>query len=122
MKFRRIKNMTPIPSETSPSADSTEVALFAAELGGSSPVLDLHGLPPDEAERELDLFVNLEFAGPERRDLKVIKIIHGRGAGILRNTVIKYLKDSQFVEKFRDAQDPAQTNGVIYVALLPNKK
>ncbi|GEM_PF-574137 len=122
MKYRHIRNMTPTPSEMPPSSDPVEIAMFAAELGGSAPELDLHGLPPDEAVRELDMFVNLEFAGKPRRDLKVIKIVHGRGGGVLRNAVMKFLKTCPFVKRFRDAQDPAQTNGVIYAALSPNKK
>ncbi len=114
--------MTPTPSEMPPSGDPIEVALFAAELGGSAPELDLHGLPADEAAREIDLFVNFEFAGKPRLDFKVVKIIHGRGAGVLRQAAINYLKKSPFVQRFRDAQDPTQTNGVIYAVLKPNRK
>ena len=122
MKFRRIRNMTPTPSDMPPASDPTETALFAAELGGAVPAIDLHGLPADEAVRELDLFLNHEFAGRPRREVKAVKIVHGRGTGVLRDAVVKHLKSSKLVARFRDAEDPTQTNGVIYAALGPNTK
>jgi dsDNA-specific endonuclease/ATPase MutS2 len=92
--------------------DPWETAIFAAELG-HAPQIDLHGMPSHEALGELERFLNHEFlAGTE-----VVKIIHGRGRGILRQAIRKALKEHELVARFRDADNPAQKGGVTYAAL-----
>lgn len=97
------------PVQTNPH----ESAIFAAELG-EAPEIDLHGESVDVAVRLLDAFVNHEFvAGTD-----VVKIIHGRGEGKLRNAIHEYLKtQTELVAYFRDAQSKKQQGGVTYAAL-----
>jgi len=125
MKFRHIKNITgtTLPEQ---SSNLIETAFFAAEIGGQAPNIDLHGLDKDEALALTLAFLHHEFIEPpDRRQVKIVKIKHGRGNGILRQTLIKYLSDKKqapFIERFRDSEDIGQTNAVLWVALAPNKK
>lgn len=103
-------------------SDPIETAFFAAELS-SVPSVDLHGLDLDLAINALDKFLNSEFIAEPRRDVKIVKVIHGRGNGILQKMVTDYLNNSRrFVAKYRTSNDPKQANGVTLVALSPNKK
>jgi dsDNA-specific endonuclease/ATPase MutS2 len=107
----RIKNMGPaqeLPKETDPY----ESAIFAAELG-EAPTIDLHELMKDEAISQLDQFLNHEFVD----GTEVIKIIHGRGTGKLRDVIHAYLGDQELVAKFRDAETQNQKGGVTFAAL-----
>ncbi len=97
-----------------------ESAVFAAELGGQVPEVDLHGLLVDQALDELDVFINHEFAYPPRVAIKVVKIIHGRGKGKLQKAVAGYLKKSKLVKYSRDSQTPAQAGAVMYAVLYPS--
>jgi dsDNA-specific endonuclease/ATPase MutS2 len=104
-----------IPEAPKPS-DPWEIAIFAAEVG-HAPEIDLHGKSRHEALGLLESFLNHEFvAGTE-----VVKIIHGRGNGILRNAIHKSLDGHELVARFRDADDPAQKGGVTYAALHSNR-
>ncbi len=62
-----------------------------------SPVLNIIGMTSLEAEREVSDFVDRCL----RVRLHEIRIIHGYGEGVLRNTVQKYLKTRPEVESFR---------------------
>ena len=90
-----------------------EAAVFAAELG-ESVSLDLHGMPVDDAVRELDAFLNHEIM----TGTDVVKIIHGRGEERLRRAVEKYLKANPLVEYSRGSQAPAQAGAVTYAVLI----
>lgn len=119
MKYRKIPTIEmPLPKESDP----IETAIFAAELGDDTPKIDLHELAPQLALDVLGNFLHREFGGTPRREIKVVKVIHGRGEGILRGKVEEYLKTLRFVEKFRTNQDPNQANGATMVVLAPNKK
>jgi len=121
MGFRHIKDMSVPPPET-PDQSQAELAIYAAELGGEAPVVDLHGLDRNLAIQMLDSFLNHEFAATKRRDVKAVKIVHGRGEGKLREAILQHLKTLKFVERFRDSEDLRQANAVIWVALAPNVK
>lgn len=108
----KIKDMGPaqeIPKEK----DQYELEIFATELGGEAPVVDLHELTKDEAIGQLDQFINHEFVS----GTEVIKIIHGRGTGKLRDSIHDFLRDHDLVARFRDADDPNQKGGVTFAAL-----
>ena len=91
-----------------------EAAIFAAELGGA-PEIDLHGLATDEAIRELDAFIHREIM----RGTEVVKIIHGRGDGILRKTVQKWLaSQKETVLYFRDTDNHLQQGAVTFAVLM----
>mgnify|MGYP001598232775 CR=1 FL=1 len=97
------------PQQTNPY----EASIFAAELGEAREI-DLHGESIDVALSLLDAFLNHEFvAGTE-----VVKIIHGRGEGKLRDAIREALaKQTELVAFFRDAESRKEQGGVTYVAL-----
>ncbi|MFA6160915.1 MAG: Smr/MutS family protein [Patescibacteria group bacterium] len=119
MKFRQIPKIEmPLPEKSDP----IETELFAAELSEDTPEVDLHDLTPQLALDTLGSFLHQEFSGASRRDVKVVKVIHGRGTGIMRDKVEKFLKTLRFVERFRTSQKPGEVNGALLVVLAPNRK
>lgn len=120
MNFKHIKDLS-AQSPENPEQSQAELAIYAAELGGVAPAVDLHGLDKNQALHMLDSFLNHEFAGAERRDVKAVKIIHGRGEGILRQAILAHLKTIPFIERFRNSEDLRQADAVIWAALAPNK-
>ena len=104
--------MPEMPQETDPN----ETVIFAAELGGQVPTIDLHGFTRDWAKNQLDSFLHHAFMQGD----EVIKIIHGRGGGWLRQMVHEYLAEQEklgLVAKFRGSNNPAEQNAVIFAAL-----
>ncbi len=90
-----------------------EILLFAAEIG-DVPTLDLHEMTKNLANDALDAFIDRAFVNGD----EAVKIIHGRGAGVLRDTVHIWLKTHPiYVAAFRDASDVWQIGGVTVVAL-----
>ncbi len=96
--------------------ETIEHLIFAAELGDAS-TIDLHGMTPDVALRNLDSFLHHELM----RGTKVIRIIHGHGSGALRSIVHDYLKHEKektnLVAHYRDASIPVFMGGVTYAVL-----
>lgn len=85
----------------------------SAEIGSSSPSCDLHGLYVDDAIVECDSFLNNQFIKGE----EVVRIIHGRGTGKLREEIQKYLKTHELVKDFRDSENPSEMNAITIVIL-----
>ena len=91
-------------------------ALFAeAELDPHIPALDLHGSSVVEAHYVVDLFLDKAFCSGER----VVKIIHGKGSGTLRDGIIKFLKRHAQVAGHHQSLNEGEQGGVVYVALKP---
>ena len=80
---------------------------------GGAPSIDLHGDSVDLALARLDEFLHQQFL----RDTEVIKIIHGRGTGKLRQAVHAWLKKQELVRYFRDSQAPTQQGGATFAVL-----
>ena len=68
-------------------------------------VFDLHAVPPREVEAVVEEY--LEEA--RRHGLRALRLIHGRGIGVQRETVRRVLARTPFVESFADA--PAEAGG-----------
>ncbi len=62
-----------------------------------SPEVSLRGMTRDEALLTLDKYMDDALMA----SLKEIRIIHGKGTGVLRNAVAEYLRRSPFVQDFR---------------------
>lgn len=93
-----------------------ESFLIAAELG-HGPELDLHEVGDvSSGVHTLDLFLNQQFMAGER----AVKIIHGRGAGVMRRAVHEHLAQVPFVEAFRDSRNLPEVLGVT-VAVLASR-
>ncbi len=64
---------------------------------GASPELDLRGMDALEASAALSSFLDNAMMA----NLGFVRIIHGKGTGVLRNMVHEELRRSKFVKKFR---------------------
>ncbi len=74
--------------------NNQEAIIFAAELGGKMPELDLHGLYPNEALEKLELFIFDCYKNKENK----ARIIYGFGTGKLGREVIVYLEKHPMIE------------------------
>lgn len=102
-----------INAKPADSIQTNESKLFAAEFGGYASEIDLHGMDPQSAMHELDIFLHAAYVHGD----DVVKVIHGRGTGKMRETVKKFLRDQSIVETSRDAYHMSESSGVTYVVL-----
>lgn len=63
----------------------------------SSMELDIRGMTADEGIMELDGFIDSCIMG----GLKIITVIHGKGTGVLREAVHRFLKSCKYVKSYR---------------------
>jgi DNA-nicking Smr family endonuclease len=76
-------------------------------------VLDLHSVPPRDVEGVVE-----EYLGEAKRlELKALRIIHGRGIGVQRETVRKVLARTSYVAAYGDAPGEAGGWGATLVTL-----
>ena len=78
-------------------------------------VFDLHSVPP----RDVKAVVEEYLAEAHRLGLRRLRIIHGRGIGVQRETVRTVLAKTPFVAGFRDAPAGAGGWGATVVDLTP---
>ena len=78
-------------------------------------VFDLHTVPPRDVEAVVEAY--LEEA--HRMGLRALRIIHGRGIGVQRETVRRVLARTPWVADFRDAPGEAGGWGATLVTLTP---
>ncbi len=78
-------------------------------------VVDLHTVPPRDVEAVVEAY--LEEA--HRMGLRALRIIHGRGIGVQRETVRRVLARTSWVADFRDAPGEAGGWGATVVTLAP---
>ncbi|HEX9896369.1 MAG TPA: Smr/MutS family protein [Dehalococcoidales bacterium] len=75
--------------------------------------LDLHRLTVDEAIPKLDAFLHTAFRAGYYR----VWIVHGKGSGILRQAVIRYLSKHPLVRAHRTADSQHGGSGATQVEL-----
>jgi DNA-nicking Smr family endonuclease len=68
-------------------------------------VLDLHAFAPRDTQAAVEAYLD----EARRKGLTALRIIHGRGIGVQRETVRKVLARTDWVIAFRDA--PAEAGG-----------
>jgi dsDNA-specific endonuclease/ATPase MutS2 len=76
-------------------------------------VFDLHSVPPRDVKPVVEEY--LEQA--RQRGFRFVRIIHGRGIGVQRETVRAVLAGTDFVADFRDAPPEAGGWGATIVTL-----
>ncbi len=76
-------------------------------------VLDLHGFKSDDVESAVDQFLYRHG----QLGTKSVKIMTGKGKGIVRNLVISYLKKGRFPWKYEKKKDGSPNEGVICIFL-----
>lgn len=79
-------------------------------------VLDLHTVPPRDVKAVVEEY--LEEA--HSLGFRALRIIHGRGIGVQRETVRKILERTRFVESFADAPPEAGGWGATVITLRRN--
>lgn len=82
----------------------------AAEIGIQ---LDLRGRRPEEAQEELDRYLNDAYLA----GLKVVRVIHGKGTGAVRQAVRQQLASSPLVRRFEPAEARDGGEGATVVSL-----
>jgi dsDNA-specific endonuclease/ATPase MutS2 len=76
-------------------------------------VFDLHSVPPRDVEEVVEEYM----AEARRMGFKALRIIHGRGIGVQRETVRAILARTDFVAGFSDAPGEAGGWGATVVTL-----
>ena len=75
--------------------------------------INVIGLYPSEALEKVDKFIDDALV----MNVPVIRVVHGKGAGILRNEIHKMLKENIAVESFRLGEFGEGDSGVTIVTL-----
>ncbi len=102
----------PIPKETrSPAGEAATTR--QPDLNARIPEIDLHGFSAQEALVTLELFLHQEF---KQRTLRV-RVIHGKGAGILRAAVRRELSRHPLVRAIDSGPHYQGGDGVTLVDL-----
>ena len=78
-------------------------------------MFDLHPFAPRDVKVAVEAYLDEARA----KGFRYVRIIHGRGIGVQRETVRKVLARTAFVEEFRDAPLEAGGWGATLVTLLP---
>jgi dsDNA-specific endonuclease/ATPase MutS2 len=73
--------------------------------------LDLHAFAP----RDIKSVVETYLKEARKKDLKIVRIIHGKGIGVQRETVRKVLSETEFVKSFKNAPEFASSWGATIV-------
>lgn len=76
-------------------------------------VFDLHPFAPRDVKAAVEAYLDAALAA----GFRYVRIIHGRGIGVQRETVRKVLARTAFVEEFRDAPMEAGGWGATIVTL-----
>lgn len=117
------------PDNSSETSFDPEWPIYtAAELSSQTPKIDLHQefyLDDESAMQAVRSFLEHEQAHGRRIEDKVVRIIHGRGHGRLKNKAHNLFNSMQkeknsFVLDWRDSTRPEEAGGVTYVRLAPN--
>jgi dsDNA-specific endonuclease/ATPase MutS2 len=76
-------------------------------------VFDLHTIPPRDVKRVVEEYLRLA----REKGFKVVRIIHGKGIGVQRETVRSILARTDFVFDWTDAPPEAGGIGATIVRL-----
>lgn len=63
--------------------------------------LDLHAFSPKDIKSVVEEYLN----EARKKGFTVVRIIHGKGVGVQRETVRKILSDTNFVKSFKNAPE-----------------
>lgn len=80
--------------------------------------LDLHAFHPKDADRATSAFLT-EAAS---RGLVVVRIVHGKGIGVMREMVRRLLSESELVESFKDAEEFSGARGATIAKLRHDRR
>jgi DNA-nicking Smr family endonuclease len=75
--------------------------------------IDLHSFSP----KDIRAVVEAYLAEAQKKNFKVVRIIHGKGIGVQREIVRKVLSETDFVESFKNAPEFSGSEGATVVKL-----
>lgn len=81
-------------------------------------VIDLHSIPPRQIKQVVEDYIE----EAHERGVEWVRIIHGKGVGVQRETVRSILARSPFVADFRDAPPEAGGWGATIVTMVVRHK
>ncbi|MDP9048097.1 MAG: Smr/MutS family protein [Bacteroidota bacterium] len=107
------KRVVKVAKSTVPKEIRKSFASHTGDLAGFSPEIDVRGLRTEDAlnsiERLFDRALMMGFGN--------LKIIHGKGDGILRKMIRQYLKKYDQVDRMEDEHADRGGDGITYVYL-----
>ena len=80
-------------------------------------IFDLHSVPPRDVEGVTEAYLEEAYV----LGLKALRIVHGRGIGVQRDTVRRVLTRTPFVAYYCDAPAEPGGWGATLVTLHPNE-
>lgn len=63
--------------------------------------LDLHAFAPRDIRNVVETYLTESY----KKGFRVVKIIHGKGIGVQKETVRKVLENTEFVKSFKNAPE-----------------
>lgn len=113
MRMRaELDDLIPLPpADQRPAGPGAAVGQPA--VGTPTLELDLRGRSAEEALIELDRRLDSAFMA----EMPALRVIHGKGGGVLRNAVRAALQDSPYVESFRSGEPSEGGSGVTVIRL-----
>lgn len=73
--------------------------------------IDLHAFAP----RDVKAVVEAYLVEARNKNFKIVRIIHGKGIGVQRETVRKVLADTDFVKLYKNAPEFSGNSGATIV-------
>lgn len=73
--------------------------------------IDLHAFAP----RDVRLVVKTYLTEARSKNFKLVRIIHGKGIGVQRNTVREVLAETEFVKSYKNAPEFSGNSGATVV-------
>lgn len=106
-----LKDITKTTKAPQVHKPATPIRLEQKKAG--TPEINLLGLSVEEAIAKLEKFLDSAIIS----DIKVIKIIHGTGSGVLKNAIRDYLEHSSLIKFYREAYPKEGGSGATMVYL-----
>lgn len=75
--------------------------------------IDLHSFAP----RDIKSVVETYLEEARKKGFKIVRIIHGKGIGVQRETVRKVLSETDFVESYKNAPEFSGNTGATVVKI-----
>jgi len=85
--------------------------IFDIEITDS---IDLHAFAPKDIKAVTEEYIK----EAHRKGLKIVRIIHGKGIGVQRETVRNVLERSEFVESFKNSDEFSGGRGATIAKLV----
>jgi len=69
--------------------------------------LDLHAFAPRDVQSVTEVYLSEAY----QKGFRIVRIIHGKGVGVQRDTVRRVLAETDFVKSFKNAPEFASSQG-----------